>query len=84
MFTDHDKIRNDTVIHVWRNDYPGYWQQLMKNVCSMCKSSLFNIYTWHVTGALKGYADINFIFRIKTIRRYLIIFSSGEPNLNEN
>jgi len=34
VFSDHDKIRNDTVVHVWRNDFKGYWQQLIKNVTS--------------------------------------------------
>ena len=36
VFSDHDKIANDTVVHVWRNDFKGYWQQLLNNVsCSL-------------------------------------------------
>ena len=32
VYSDHDNIRNDTIIHVWRNDFAGYWQDLIKNV----------------------------------------------------
>ena len=39
VFSDHDKIRKDTVVHVWRNDFKGYWQQLMKNVSCCCNLS---------------------------------------------